>query len=651
MDIAFCPGFHLPDDRGRTVQLYRELGAKSVQLYIDWKQVEPKPGQYDWSAYDRDAEALASAGLKLGPFIICGSWYVTPQFVRDEPGMVMYRCVEHDRDTAMPSLWCPNIRPHIERFLHALAEHFGSSGALGYVLLGPTGDYGEALYPIVGNGPGAYHGHPGHWCADPLALADLRRWAAMQYEDIRQLNASWGTNWGAFDELKPFTRRHAPSERAYVEMIRWYRQSMTRFCDFWLEAARSAFGGLPPIQVGGLPIYLCTGGLMLPEHGSDFSAQVRAAADHGAGVRVTNESSDYASNFMLTRLVNSAARGYGGFSSHEPAATVTPKGVVARVFSGIAGGCAQLFSYPGAYIEGDKISSGGEVFKRLRPLLRKRSPVVPVALFYPDTDRVLSGEVPFDRFHLALRKLLDFDLIDENMIWDDLLARYRYLVVAGAERMAQETTGKISSWVKSGGVLLNVSCLISDFQENAALWQELIGFTADTDRHYGVMEQAIPRPELLPRYQKLMPLWATASYGPLAADCLPLVGMRGSWYEPVAEYSRLAWQRKVGKGAVISYFGLIDPRSGHGGWATSDAAALTFLADVFEHAGELGLPPIQVGGLPGEAPTTLRPEMDGLYLSQFEDGLLAMNFADTPLAITFEGKTITIGPDDIVELS
>jgi len=47
MDITFCPGFHLPDDRGRTVQLYRELGATSVQLYIDWKQVEPAPGQYD----------------------------------------------------------------------------------------------------------------------------------------------------------------------------------------------------------------------------------------------------------------------------------------------------------------------------------------------------------------------------------------------------------------------------------------------------------------------------------------------------------------------------------------------------------------------------------------------------------------------------
>ena len=259
----------------------------------------------------------------------------------------------------------------------------------------------------------------------------------------------------------------------------------------------------------------------------------------------------------------------------------------------------------------------------------------------PQRHKENNPEVFFDRLHLALRKLLDFDLVDENMIGDGLLSRYRYLVVAGAERMNRETIGKISAWVEGGGALLNINCLIADLQENATLWQELIGFTSETDRHYGVMDQVILRPEILPRYGKLMPLWATASYGPLAADCMPLLGMRCSWYESVAEYSRLAWQRKVGKGAVLSYFGLIDPRSGHGGWATSDVAALAFLADVLEHAPELGLP---------EAPTTLRPEMDGLCLSQFEDGLLAMNLADVPLAVAFGGRTIIVQPEDIIAL-
>ena len=636
MDITFCPGFHLPDDPGQTLSLYKELGATSVQLYIDWKQVESQPGQFDWSAYDRDAEALASHDLKLGPFVICGSWYVTPQYVRDEPGMVMYRCVEHDRETAMPSLWCPNIRPHIQRFVHALADHFNPTGILSFVLLGPTGDYGEALYPIVGNGPGAYHGHPGHWCNDVLAVADFRRWLSEQYgNSVDALNASWYTHYHSFDDVRPFTRPHAPCEKAYVEQIRWYRNSMTGFCDFWLATAQPAFRNVP--------VYLCTGGLMLPEHGSDFSAQARVSEIYDAGIRVTNESSDYVSNFMLTRLVNSAARGYGTTASHEPAAVVTPKGVVGRVFNAVSSGCAQLFSYPNAYIEDGKMTEGGKVFKHLHSMLRDRKPIIPVALFYPDTDRVLRAEVPFDHFQLAMRGLVDFDLIDENMIADGLLDQYSFLVVAGAERMNAGTIEEIAMWVDGGGVLLNMNNLITDLDEGADAWRSLIGFSLDTELHYGVIEQSVLRADILPRYQTLLPQWTTACYGPLAADCVPLIGVHGGWYPAIGDYGRVAWSYPAGNGIAVSYFGLIDPHSGHGGWAASDAAGLAFLADVLEHT--------QALDFPGKTPASLRPEMDGIYLTQFSDGMLALNFTDRPITTHIHGHAITLEPNSIAVIA
>jgi hypothetical protein len=634
MDITFCPGFHLPD-HDQTLKLYRDLGATSVQLYIDWKQIEPAPGQYDWSAYDKDAEALAAHGLKLGPFIICGSWYVTPQYVRDEPGMVMYRCVEHDRDSAMPSLWCPNIRPHIARFVQAVADHFEPSGILSFALLGPTGDYGEALYPIVGNGPGAYHGHPGHWCNDPLALTDLRRWLGEQYgHDVAALNKSWHTSYASFEDVHPFIRTHAPNEKAYVELVRWYRDSMTGFCDFWLDAAQAAFKKTP--------IYLCTGGLMLPEHGSDFSAQARAAQKHAAGIRVTNEASDYVSNFMVTRLVNGAARGYGSFASHEPASIVTPKGVVGRVFNAVSSGCAQLFSYPGAYIKEGKITPGGERLAQLKPFLRDHTPIIPVALFYPDADRVLRGDIAQDRLHMALRSLVDYDLLDENMIVDGLLSRYHYLIVAGTERMNHATLTGIRKWVEAGGVLININSVVADLDENTDVWRDLIGFTPDTDRYYGIIEQTVLETSLLPRYQGLLPLWATACYGPLKEDCTPLVGVKDGWFPEIASYGRVAWDYKAGKGHAVSFFGLIDPRSGHGGWAASDQAALAFITDVFEHAEALGLPSV--------TPTTLRPQMDGIFLTQFVDSMLVMNFTETTIHTEIQGHTLTLAPENIIEL-
>jgi hypothetical protein len=634
MDITFCPGFHLPD-HDQTLKLYRDLGATSVQLYIDWKQVEPAAGQYDWSAYDKDAAALAAHGLKLGPFIICGSWYVTPQYVRDEPGMVMYRCVEHDRDSAMPSLWCPNIRPHIARFVQAVADHFEPTGVLSFALLGPTGDYGEALYPIVGNGPGAYHGHPGHWCNDPLALADLRRWLGDLYgHDVKALNASWHSTYASFDDVQPFTQTHAPNLKAYVELVRWYRDSMTGFCDFWLEAAQNAFKKTP--------VYLCTGGLMLPEHGSDFSAQARVSQKHNAGIRVTNEASDYVSNFMITRLVNSAARGYGSFASHEPASIVTPKGVVGRVFNAVSSGCAQLFSYPGAYIEEGKMTAGGERLMQLKPFLRDHTPIIPVALFYPDTDRVLRGDIAQDRLHMALRGLVDYDLIDENMIVDGLLRRYDYLIVTGTERMNQATLQSISQWVSAGGMLININSVVANLDEDSATWYNLIGFTQATDRHYGIIEQTVLDATLLPRYQRLLPLWATACYGPLDEQCTPLIGVKEGWFPEIANAGRVAWNRKAGRGSVLSFYGLIDPRSGHGGWAASDQAALAFISDVFEHTKELGLS--------ASPPTTLRPQMDGVYLSQFTDALLVMNFTEAPIQTEIQGHTLTLAPESIVEL-
>jgi hypothetical protein len=634
MDLTVCPFTHTPEMK--VLQLYRELGMTSVQLYIEWNKIESTPGVYDWSAYDQDVEKLRAAGLKMGPFIICGSWYMTPQFVRDEPGMVMFRCVEHNQDSGIPSLWCPNIRPHIERFMQAFADHYLDTGILQYVILGITGDYGEGLYPIVGNGPGAYHGHPGHWCNDPLALADLRRWLKERSDGkISQLNRGWKTRYRSFEDIKPFTRYQAPSPRAYVDLIHWYRQSMTDYCDFWLKTAHSAFKQTPA--------YLCTGGLMLPEHGADFSAQVKAASHYGAGVRVTNEYSDYSTNVLQTRLVNSAGRRYGAFSAHEPASAVTPRGVLGRIFNAVSSGSSQLFSYPGAYVDADHINAGGEVFKQYKHFLRDRKPVVPVAVFYPDTDRVLRTEASPERFHLALRKLVDYDLVDENMIQDGLLSSYSYLVVSNTEHMDEPSLKAIYDWVHSGGVLLNINCMVTDVEENGKTWKKLLGFTPQTSCNYGIIEQSLLRADILPNYARLGSLLTTASYGPLQSSCRPLLGVQGGWYPPISETSRTAWIKKQNKGAAISYFGLIDPKSGHAGWAASDQAALVFLADILQHAGALRLP--------APTPTTLRPQMDGVFLTQFEDGgKLAMNFMDEPLELNQGGRTIAMAPGSICEV-
>ena len=82
-----------------------------------------------------------------------------------------------------------------------------------------------------------------------------------------------------------------------------------------------------------------------PPHGSNFAEQCRVAAKHKAGVRITNEASNYALNFALTRWVASAGKHYGAYYGFEPAGGVDENGIVARIYNATASGANQLFDY------------------------------------------------------------------------------------------------------------------------------------------------------------------------------------------------------------------------------------------------------------------------------------------------------------------
>ncbi len=67
--------------------------------------------------------------------------------------------------------------------------------------------------------------------------------------------------------------------------------------------------------------------------------------NEGAGIRITNEGSDYANNFTLTREVATATRAYGTFCGFEPASGVDATGNVARIHNAAASGARQLHVY------------------------------------------------------------------------------------------------------------------------------------------------------------------------------------------------------------------------------------------------------------------------------------------------------------------
>jgi hypothetical protein len=611
MAITFMPISHEDKDVDARLDALKSLGVTSIQTYIYWNKVEKTPGVLDWSEYDADVAVFRKHGLKWVPFVIIGPWYVTPEFVRQDPRIVRFRCLEHDRESAMPSIWCERTREYVRTYLRAFAEHYRPMGVIESVDLGITGDYGEAIYSVIGNWPGAYHSHVGYWCGDALAVADFRRAMRNLYPGgIAAFNLAWHSRYASFDEVKPFLPTQAPSEHAWQELLRWYRGAMTSYADFCLASARDAF---PDSD-----LYLCTGGDMAPEHGSDFSAQAQAAARYHAGVRITNEASSFPMNLRLTRMVDSAARFYGAYVGHEPANTVTPTGMLGRIFNAVTSGARQFFFYDtpevlvakdGRYVPGES----GTYLQRCSGWLKTVHARVETAVYYPNP---YSRETKCDRQDFSdlasqIRRFIDYDFVDDRLIQDGALRGKSILIVAGAEVMDAATASRIEQWTREGGIVFVLDRRSTDWDGQTAAFDQIAGFTSQSDETQAISDLVVEQPKALPSIAALSDVTGARGYTGLQADCEPLLVTR---YDPKVE---VAWRRKIGSGVVFAYYGPMDLKQYEENWMVAHKLPLRFIRDCL--ATEVAAGTIK------NVPPTLNLGADDLYKVQTDSGLWILN--------------------------
>lgn len=425
----------------------KSLGVTSHEGYVRWNLCEPKEGVYDWSVYDGFVAVYKRHGLKWVPFLIVGSAYSLPDWYNKKPGSQGYVCLEHGQESDVQSLWNPVLKGHIERFIKAFCEHYRGTGVIESILLGITGNYGEAIYPVTGNDwtadtHGPYHSHPGFWAGDKYATNSFRIWLERKYGDSSPLREAWGARAPTLITVKPFLKKDAPNDRAWLDMCDWYVDSMTAWARFWLSTTRKHF------PKGG--IYLCTGGHAPPEHGADFGAQCKAAAESGAGVRITNEGSSYRANFTLTRWVASASRQYGAYFSFEPAGGVDANGVVARIYNATATGARGLHYYYPNLFDTDAARAS---FVRWGGEFKQRSPKTEIAVYYPETWIKLTGRSILRDLE-PLRDRFDFSYVSDGQIHDGGLDRVKALVLVEGNTSEARTWEAILDWVRAGGLLV-----------------------------------------------------------------------------------------------------------------------------------------------------------------------------------------------------
>ena len=436
--------------------IFKALSVTSVESYVNWAGVEPAEDQWDWSKWDKQTAGLKRAKLKWVPFLIAGPAYATPLWFQNGPHSHSYRCLEHSQESKVQSLFNPEWRPYVERFIKAFADKYRDTGIIESVLLGVTGIFGESIYP-AGNPSGGtqggwtarltgeYHNHFGWWAGDVYATAAFRAAMKKHYGTIAALNAAWKTSHSGFDSVAPFVPEQAPSDRARADFVEWYQQAMTDWAVFWVKTTRKYF---PRTE-----IYLCTGGDGTPRLGADMTEQAAAIAPDGAGVRITNEGSDYARNFVITREVASATRFYKTFCGFEPASKVDERGVVARIYNATASGARQLHYYT------DNVMGNAAALKNFKANVAWATPRQPRvdAAFYLSRETWALAPDALGRAHqlaLQLRDVTDLDFMTRRSVADGYLDGHRLLVLAESPVLEPQAAAAIESWVKNGGVMV-----------------------------------------------------------------------------------------------------------------------------------------------------------------------------------------------------
>ncbi len=434
--------------------LAKALGFNGIEAYVRWDLVEPEPGRFDWSYYDAIAAEIQRHGLKMFPLLVVGSAYSLPDwFFRSEEN-VGFVCLEHGLSNPIQSIWSPYHKKHVTRFLQAFGQHYEPMQCLLGVRLGPSGNFGESQYPASGDW--GFHGesmhlHIGMWAGDSYALADFQRRLKLKYGAIAALNDAWQTKHRGFEEIRMQLPDQCLSRRQRIDLNTWYTDSMSEWCEWWAVEARKAMPNTP--------LYQSAGGWGAAEIGTDYSAQTKSMLKVKGGIRLTNELDSFHQAYYATRLAATAARNYDVPLGFEPAMGHTARGTAGRLFNCVTNGGVHFFTYGGNVFNHQ---TSIESWLKHYPLLDLHwKPLVDVALFYPQTMNFLAHDTfrylnawGFNPIARVLRDIVEVDYLDDRLILDGFLDRYKVLVFVWGNQIEKPVLERVDAWLRNGGTII-----------------------------------------------------------------------------------------------------------------------------------------------------------------------------------------------------
>lgn len=600
-------------------KLAKNLGFTLLQTDSDHLSTnEIKPGIWDWKAADSGLAACERAGV---------GWQYFPHFhwandwLKKTDKYVPSKCIEHGWEIGAMSIWSPYLPGLIDNGYKAMAEHYGSGNdKVKAIYLCIHGDFGETIFPM-GFHPDELKrfgkegsGHYDWWCGDAYARKDFRSMLEKKYGTIAALNTAWGVNLKSFadaDYPLPVPKIITAQDRhRWLDFLNWYNDSMTHFTEEVSRIARSRFpDSLMQIPIGGGDVNVI--------YGTDHTAYAKIAKKYGIHIRSTHGGcypvpQNYAS---MMKLIASSCKFYKVPFWTEPPSNITAEGEVGRFFESISCGSFGFWDW------GANPVASPDVFRKYRSFLTRENPVVDIALFWPTTNIHLHPEatMPF-RFYegaAAIRDVMDYDILDENLVRDGALKGYRALVLFEGQYVDALALKKIEEWVRSGGVVISYNFgPVADVDGDTSAWRRLFGITESSIKEAG---GKMTSNSAMLRYAKSAVPDVTMDS--LAPDVTVLAQV---------DNRPAIWTKRVGKGYGIYYAGTWESKKGYYELLRDAAYNLSALDPSFKNAVEVD------------------KDWDGVYCTLLPSNeVIVYNQNTTPVTKVIDGKPLNMEPSSL----
>lgn len=228
-------------------------GINRVEINLDWGDIEPEKGQYDFKLLDSYLTGTAKAHIKLILIFWESVW--AERQGKNPPGWLTVRDLSSDGKTAQqPPWWDEASRQAYFDYVAHTIDHVKTNPGFG----GLFANYGW-LDAMWGPDRGDMHGPVGYAPAD---VQEFHRWLPQTYKTLAAFNWHWHTSYKSWSEIpagKPGDDlfavyqefRHYSVKHAYDQLSRLVRAHTNAPMYYYWGGGLSGHGG--PTVLGNDP--------------------------------------------------------------------------------------------------------------------------------------------------------------------------------------------------------------------------------------------------------------------------------------------------------------------------------------------------------------------------------------------------------------